>query len=66
MVNLKKIRCQKKLTQNGLARKSGLSQSYINELENGKKVNPSVIVLAKLSDALDVALAELLDEEITA
>jgi len=62
MNNLKAKRLSKKLTQKQLAQKTGLSQSYINELENGRKSNPSATVIFKLADALDVPVSEILDE----
>ena len=63
MNKLKMLRQQKKLTQKQLGRKSGLSQSYINELENGKKVNPSITALSRIANALDVSVAELVNDE---
>jgi len=63
MRNLRKLRLQRKLTQKGLSIKSGVSQAYINELENGKKINPSVFILSKLALALDTTVSELLDDE---
>ena len=63
MKKLKTLRRRKKLTQKQLAEKAGLSQSYINELERGKKKNPSVVVLDKLANVLEVSVMELLKNE---
>ena len=63
MERLKALRCGKKLTQKQLSQKSGISQAYINELENGRKTNPSIVVLARLANALDVPVFELLRKE---
>lgn len=63
MKNLKTLRRSKKLTQKQLAQKSEVSQAYINELENGKKTNPSIVVLVKIASALEVPVSELLEED---
>lgn len=63
MNKIRMIRMRQKLTQQQLSARSGLSQSYINELENGRKVNPSIIVLDKLAAGLQVPITELLDTE---
>lgn len=60
---LKESRIQSGLTQAQLATKSGLSQAYINELEKGKKINPSISVLSRLAQALGVPLSQLLKDE---
>lgn len=59
MHSLKYFRNKTKMTQCQLAEKSGLSQAYINELENGRKLNPSYMVLTKLADALGISTSEL-------
>ena len=41
------------LSQEQLGLKSGLSRSYISDLENGKK-DPSLFTIFKLADALKV------------
>ena len=63
MNKIKAARLKKKMTQKQLSERTGLSQAYINELENRKKVNPSIIVLDKLAAALGVCLTEILEEE---
>lgn len=52
---LKNHRHKKKLTQAQLANLSGLSRSYIADMENGRYC-PSVDALAKLSSLLDLDL----------
>jgi transcriptional regulator with XRE-family HTH domain len=50
--NLKRLRYQKKMSQLNLAIRTGLTQNFINDIENGKKwVSPDTI--AKLSIALN-------------
>lgn len=63
MNKIKKARLEKNYTQKQLSDRSGLSQAYINELENRKKVNPSIIVLDKIAAALNISVTELLEEE---
>ncbi len=63
MKRLKAVRLQQGLTQQQLSIRSGLSQAYINELENGRKINPSIIVLDKLAAGLKVSVTELLEDE---
>lgn len=58
---IKILRKKKKLTQKGLAQKTGLSQAYINELENGKKTNPTYEVLQKIAQALEVPISDILE-----
>ena len=63
MNKIRIVRLKQRLTQQQLSIRSGLSQAYINELENGRKVNPSIIVLDKLAAGLQVPVSELLDAE---
>ncbi len=41
------------MSQTDLARRTGLSQPYINELERSRKINPSFAVILALAEALD-------------
>ncbi|APQ72019.1 hypothetical protein CF070_12425 [Clostridium botulinum] len=54
--NIKKIRINKGLGLNETARKAGISGSYLSDIENGKKENPTVTTLNKIADALEVPL----------
>lgn len=54
--NIKKIRINKGLGLNQTARKAGISGSYLSDIENGKKENPTVTTLTKIADALEVPL----------
>ncbi|MDO8723384.1 MAG: helix-turn-helix transcriptional regulator [Syntrophales bacterium] len=51
--NIRKLRLKEGLTQEGLALKSGLSQGYINHLENGRR-NYTQKTLELISEALSV------------
>ncbi len=52
-LKLKQIRTEKNLSLFGLSKLSGLSKSYLNEIENGKKY-PKTDKIALLSEKLDV------------
>jgi len=61
-MNLEKQRGLKGWTQAYLAEKSGVSQTYISELEAYKK-NPTIPIVKKLAAALEITVAELLEDE---
>lgn len=50
---------QKRMTSTELAGRADISQSYVIEIESGKK-NPSLAVLSRISRALNVSLAEII------
>lgn len=60
--SIKKYRQLKDWSQSRLARESGVSQTYISELEAGKWT-PNLSILRKLAFALGVPLSVLLDDE---
>ena len=60
-LNLKKIRLERELSQEGLAFEAGLHRTYISGVERGVR-NPTVTVLEKIAFALKVPSAELLVE----
>jgi len=47
-------RKEKKITMRELERRSGISQAYISQLENGKRNPPKPEVLKKLAEALEI------------
>ena len=59
---LKYYRLNKTYTQEKLAEKIGVHPTYIGKLESGKN-NPSVMLLYKISRALEVKLKDLFDFE---
>jgi transcriptional regulator with XRE-family HTH domain len=63
MEKIKKYRYLRKMTQKQLAEITGLSQSYINELERGKKKNPSKMTLDKLAQGLAISVSEIIGEK---
>jgi DNA-binding XRE family transcriptional regulator len=58
---IRKLRDAEGLTQEELAKKAGVTQSYIAQLESGLKKNPSLPTLKKLARALGVPVTELLE-----
>lgn len=58
---IKDVRIRKGLTSRKLAEKSGVSQPYISQLENGKNNNPSPEILKKLSETLDISYTKLME-----
>lgn len=58
-VNLKKLRNQKKLSQDKLARLANIPYNTLVKVESGKSNNPTFETLSKLADALDVSIDEL-------
>lgn len=53
-LNVRRLRNQRRLTQDELAAMSQIDRSYLSEIENGHK-NVGVVVLAKLADILEVS-----------
>jgi transcriptional regulator with XRE-family HTH domain len=56
---LRELRQSRDLTQEALAEAADLSGNYISDLELGLKV-PSLTIIVRLSQALDIAAADLL------
>lgn len=56
------FRTLKGYSVNKLATQSGVSQSYLRDIELGKK-NPTVEILSILCDALDISLKEFFDDQ---
>ena len=57
---IKFIRKSKNINQNKLAQLSGISNTYLSDIENLRTV-PSLKTLNRLAIALDVGLKDLLD-----
>ncbi len=56
------LRQKKNMTTNKLANMAGVSQSYLREVELGKK-NPTVEMLSFICDALNITLRDFFTEE---
>ena len=57
---MKAIRKDKGLTQEQLAEKIGIHPTYVGKIENGKS-NLSLLMLFKISRAVDVRLSEIFE-----
>lgn len=58
--NLKKLREEKGLSQEKLARLSDVANNTIVKIEAGKNQNPTLDTLKKIAKALDVSVDELI------
>ena len=56
--NLRRLRGERVLTLDELARRAGISRSMLIQIEQ-QRVNPTLAILVRLAQALDVGLAEL-------
>lgn len=59
--NISKFRKSLQITSTELAKQVGVSQSFISEIENGKKY-PRIDLLQKIAQALGTTTSELLGE----
>jgi transcriptional regulator with XRE-family HTH domain len=59
--NVRRYRKQRKLTQEQLAFEAEIDLTYMGGIERGKR-NPSLLVMARIADALGVQLPKLLSE----
>lgn len=58
-LNLRRIRLARKIAQEKLALEAGVDRTFVSKIERGLG-NPSLEVLLKLANRLDINLAELL------
>lgn len=57
--NVRKIRTEKKFSQEELASMAGIDRTYMSDIENGRR-NVSLVIAEKVAKALDVELKSLL------
>jgi transcriptional regulator with XRE-family HTH domain len=57
-LNVQNLRRGQGLSQEELADRAGIHQSYLSDIERGRR-NPSLLVLARVAEALGVDLEEL-------
>ncbi|KJC36736.1 DNA-binding protein [Bradyrhizobium sp. LTSP849] len=57
--NIRRIRQQRRMTQEKLAFESELDLTYIGGIERGRR-NPSLLAMARIAEALSVPLVKLL------
>jgi transcriptional regulator with XRE-family HTH domain len=59
--NVRRLRQQKGLTQEQLAFEAEIDLTYMGGIERGRR-NPSLLVMARIAEALSVSLPKLLSE----
>ncbi len=59
---LRERREQQQMTLGDLERASGVSKGYLSQLERGEASNPTIDIVAKISQGLGVPVSELLGE----
>lgn len=59
--NVRRIRQQRRMTQEKLAFEAEIDLTYMGGIERGKR-NPSLLVMARLAEALCVPLTKLLSD----
>lgn len=59
--NVRRIRLSKNISQEKLAALADIDRTYIQSIESGKR-NVSVLVLDKISKALQVTISELIED----
>jgi transcriptional regulator with XRE-family HTH domain len=59
-LNLQRLRREKGLSQEELADRAGIHQTYLSGVERGKR-NPTVVVLQRIAEALDADIADLVE-----
>ena len=59
--NIKRLRQQKKLSQERLARLTDISLNTLTKIESGFTKRPSIETIHKISKALEVSLDELVE-----
>lgn len=62
--NLVRMRKERKLSQEGVARRSGLATVTISKLEEGRSCDPRVSTVRKLAKALDCSLEAFFADEL--
>jgi transcriptional regulator with XRE-family HTH domain len=58
---VRRLRRQQDLTQEQLARRAGVTQGHLSQIESGARPNPGALIVKRLARALDVPVAELLE-----
>lgn len=59
--NVRRLRQQRKMTQEQLAFEAEIDLTYLGGIERGKR-NPSLLVMARIAEALSAPLPKLLNE----
>jgi len=62
--NIKRIRMQKGLSQDKLAKLANVTLTTLVKLESGSNDNPTIKTLKKIADALEISIDELIGRKI--
>jgi len=66
MEKLREMRERKGVSRKELAERIGVSEDYIYRLETGRKVNPPLQLVIRISEVLRISTAKLIDHQKTA
>jgi len=59
---IRKLRKQLDMTQEKLAEKAEIDTSYLGQIERGERRSPSITIISKIANALNVKEGELLND----
>lgn len=59
---IRKLRKQQHMTQEKLAEKAEIDTSYLGQIERGERRSPSITIISKIANALNVKEGELLND----
>ena len=54
---------ERKVSRYRVSKDTGISETYINNIFNGKQVNPAISIVYKLAKYFGTSIEELLEEE---
>lgn len=57
--NIKNIRKSKKISLKKLSNMTGISRGYLFDLENNRRFNPTMFILQKIAEVLEVNIKDL-------
>lgn len=61
---IKEIRLKKNISLRHLSLMTNISRTYLRELENNKRVNPTIRILSDIAEALEVNIKDLFYTEL--
>lgn len=62
--NIKKIREDRKISIRKLSKITDISRTYLSDLENNRRSNPTLLILENIATALDVNIKDLFYSEL--
>ena len=62
--SISKYRGKIGMSQGKLSEKTGIRIESISRMENGKLMNPTLLTLEKLANALEIHVADLIDDKV--